>query len=123
MESPKATTTWVSESARTSSPSSQYQDVVEFAYASPFSEAVRSPVPGKEMYEVVKAAAWKVMAPLVPGAYRLTASASAPRPASSPTGSLNTSAPTGMVTDRRPPNLSSRFVPGTRVEPVFWTPM
>src|SRR5882762_10684265 len=75
------------------------------------------------MYEVVKAAAWKVMAPLVPGAYRLTASASAPRPASSSTGSLNTSAPTGMVTARRPPNLSSRFVPGTRVEPVFWTPM
>jgi len=39
IESPKATTTFVSESARTSTPSSQNQEVVEFAYTSPASSA------------------------------------------------------------------------------------
>src|SRR5258705_10762576 len=88
----------------------------------PFSAAVGSPVPGNERYGVLKRYAGQVIAPVLPGVYRLIASACAPFSASSSTGSLKTSVPTGIDTDLRPPNRISRLVPGTTFDPVFCTP-
>jgi hypothetical protein len=73
------------------------------------------------MYVCWLATLWPVTAPLSPSRARLTARfcCGAMLPGS---GSLATSAPTGIVTEPLPPKVTARFDPATTSAPCAWTP-